>query len=287
MRQKKIETNRQMNKTTVVHCKQAKYDVYIGRPSKWGNPFKIGRDGTREEVIRKYEKWLLTQRELLDSLPELVGKVLGCWCVNNPVGSIRTNKICHGEVLLNALRIRESMHWAYVAGFLDGDGWVTSSANKNCQTRKYTIGFTQHSREEKVMRKIRRFMRYYGIRVSWITRVVGPRCKIKSDAPMINLHIKEQESVIRFLKHTLPYINIKKDIATECYVYTKHRMTKMGRGLQAYKQEKNKLWSEDEVSKLLSLHKKGYNNKAIGIKMFRSPDSISHKLYKLKIRRNS
>jgi hypothetical protein len=38
----------------VVHCKREPYDVYIGRPSKWGNPFQIGRDGTRDEVIAKY-----------------------------------------------------------------------------------------------------------------------------------------------------------------------------------------------------------------------------------------
>ncbi|MFM7243676.1 MAG: DUF4326 domain-containing protein, partial [Planctomycetaceae bacterium] len=31
----------------VVHCKRSAYDVYIGRPSKWGNPFEIGRDGDR------------------------------------------------------------------------------------------------------------------------------------------------------------------------------------------------------------------------------------------------
>ena len=36
----------------VVHCKKSMYDVYIGRPSKWSNPFKIGEDGTREEVIK-------------------------------------------------------------------------------------------------------------------------------------------------------------------------------------------------------------------------------------------
>jgi len=30
------------------------YDVYIGRPSKWGNPFVIGKDGTRKEVVAQY-----------------------------------------------------------------------------------------------------------------------------------------------------------------------------------------------------------------------------------------
>lgn len=76
--------------TKVVHCKRAKHDVYIGRPSKWGNPFAIGKDGTREEVIEKYRGWLQTQPALLAALPELKGKTLGCWC---------SPQACHGDVL--------------------------------------------------------------------------------------------------------------------------------------------------------------------------------------------
>ena len=81
-----------MSKPTnhVVHCKRDRFDVYIGRPSKWGNPFVIGRDGTREEVIAKYEAWLRTQPHLVVALPELRRKVLGCWC---------SPQRCHGEVL--------------------------------------------------------------------------------------------------------------------------------------------------------------------------------------------
>jgi len=66
--------------TTVVHCKRKPYDVYIGRPSVWGSPFVIGVDGTRQEVIEKYEAWLQLHPELLARLPELRGKVLGCFC---------------------------------------------------------------------------------------------------------------------------------------------------------------------------------------------------------------
>jgi hypothetical protein len=33
--------------------------VYIGRPSKWGNPFVIGKDGTRDDVVAKYRAYLL------------------------------------------------------------------------------------------------------------------------------------------------------------------------------------------------------------------------------------
>jgi len=83
----------------VVHFKKHPYDVYIGRPSKWGNPFSH-KDGTlaefkmatREEAIAAYRKWI-TEGEgmhLLDDLHELKGKVLGCWC--KPLA-------CHGDVL--------------------------------------------------------------------------------------------------------------------------------------------------------------------------------------------
>jgi len=68
-----------MADTKVVHCKKEKYDVYIGRPSKWGNPFTIGRDGTRSEVIRKYVKWVIRQSEIISCLGELEEKTLGCW----------------------------------------------------------------------------------------------------------------------------------------------------------------------------------------------------------------
>jgi hypothetical protein len=77
-------------KTKVVHCKKSRYDVYIGRPSKWGNPFVIGRDGNRDEVIEKYRKWILGNKELMGDLNELCGKTLACWCKPHA---------CHGDVL--------------------------------------------------------------------------------------------------------------------------------------------------------------------------------------------
>jgi len=76
--------------TKVVHCKREKYDVYIGRPSKWGNPFSIGKDGTREEVISKYEMYIMSRPDLIQDLPELKDKTLGCWC---------KPKACHGDIL--------------------------------------------------------------------------------------------------------------------------------------------------------------------------------------------
>jgi Domain of unknown function (DUF4326) len=84
----------------VVHCKSGeKYDIYIGRGSRWGNPYSH-REGTaalwvvetREDAIRLYEEWLRAQPELMEAVKkELKNKVLGCWC--SPLA-------CHGDVLL-------------------------------------------------------------------------------------------------------------------------------------------------------------------------------------------
>ncbi len=79
----------------VVHVKKESYDIYIGRPSKWGNPYKIGINGTREEVISKYRVYILSRPNLINQLPELVDKILGCWC--KPLA-------CHGDILLELIR---------------------------------------------------------------------------------------------------------------------------------------------------------------------------------------
>lgn len=80
-------------KTTVVNIRTDDYDIYIGRRNTkyhFGNPFVIGPDGDRDEVIRKYDDWI-NERDFLDLDPErrkfiqvslstLKGKRLGCYC---------------------------------------------------------------------------------------------------------------------------------------------------------------------------------------------------------------
>lgn len=77
-----------------------RFDAYIGRPSKWGNPFThlphLGGPliivESRKEAIEKYEDWIRSKPELIQQAKiELKGKVLGCHCV-----PLR----CHGEILL-------------------------------------------------------------------------------------------------------------------------------------------------------------------------------------------
>ena len=66
-------------------------DVYIGRPSKWGNPFNIGDGQPRHVVIEMHRQWLRTNASLLADIYELKGKNLVCYCA--PLG-------CHGDTLL-------------------------------------------------------------------------------------------------------------------------------------------------------------------------------------------
>lgn len=82
-----------MEPIRVVNKHRDPFDVYIGRGSIWGNPFPLARnhtDADRARVIRQYEKYLLSQPELMARLPELRGRTLGCFCAPRP---------CHGDVL--------------------------------------------------------------------------------------------------------------------------------------------------------------------------------------------
>ncbi|MHB1612095.1 MAG: DUF4326 domain-containing protein, partial [Sulfobacillus sp.] len=84
--------------TSVVHHKKTSCDVYVGRPSIWGNPFTIGRDGSRADVIAAYRHWIMREPKLLARIPELRGKILGCWCAPRP---------CHAEVLAELARLSD------------------------------------------------------------------------------------------------------------------------------------------------------------------------------------
>lgn len=88
-----------MIKTHVINLTSGEpYDVYIGRrnqrygltASPFANPYRIGKDGSRDEVLDKYEAWLMQQPKLLALIPKLAGKTLGCYC---------KPEACHGDIL--------------------------------------------------------------------------------------------------------------------------------------------------------------------------------------------
>lgn len=68
--------------------------VYVGRPTEFGNPFVVGRDGTQGGCVDLYRKWVNDpQRSNLRAQirSQLRGKDLVCWCAPEP---------CHADVLL-------------------------------------------------------------------------------------------------------------------------------------------------------------------------------------------
>lgn len=75
------------------------FDTYIGRGTLWGNPYAIGHDGDRDEVIRKFKydferDFLRGGTEFKEKLNALRGHTLGCHC--KPYA-------CHGDILAHYL----------------------------------------------------------------------------------------------------------------------------------------------------------------------------------------
>jgi len=85
-------------KGKIVHCRRQKYDVYVGRPSNFGNPFEIGKGGTREEVIEKFKIYFMGRlhkdEQFKRAVNKLKGKVLACWCYP---------KDCHARIIIDYL----------------------------------------------------------------------------------------------------------------------------------------------------------------------------------------
>jgi hypothetical protein len=94
-----------------VHFRKYNHDVYIGRPSKWANPFthkdldKTRAEyqvASRKEAIENFEKYLHSSG-LINDIGELRNKVLGCWCCNKPADGSEKTFLCHGQVIAKYL----------------------------------------------------------------------------------------------------------------------------------------------------------------------------------------
>lgn len=91
-----------MTKTRVVNLRREPYDVYIGRPGPFGNPFVLTGEENRAEVLARFKEWFekkvrddTVYRERVEALR---GKTLGCFC---------KPKACHGDVIVAWLEKEE------------------------------------------------------------------------------------------------------------------------------------------------------------------------------------
>jgi hypothetical protein len=72
--------------------------VYVGRPTKWGNPWRVGTGidhaMTARECVEAYSLMIRADRvRVLEAMVELRGKDLSCWCP--------PDQPCHVDVLLD------------------------------------------------------------------------------------------------------------------------------------------------------------------------------------------
>ena len=105
LREKEIPTRIINLKITKVSNKDNgdSYDVYIGRGTLWGNPYQMGKEGTRDEVIAKFSydferRFLKLPEQFDENIEKLRGKTLGCHC--KPAA-------CHGDVIANYLNSQD------------------------------------------------------------------------------------------------------------------------------------------------------------------------------------
>lgn len=99
----------EMGETRVGTVRKDRIDVYVGRGSKWGNPFVRPGAAQRskypvrevEDPIAAYEAHVRASPDLINALPELRGNVLGCFCVRlgAPMPA-RGEERCHAQVLV-------------------------------------------------------------------------------------------------------------------------------------------------------------------------------------------
>lgn len=174
--------------------------------------------------------------------------------------------------------------WAYIAGFLDGDGWITVSDNKNATTQRWTIGFTQSYKKHEFMQILFEFLINNGIKCDIRERIVMG--SIHKETKMINIMITTQEAVSLLSKKLIPFLVMKKTLAIQALAYTKNRLKKRGFGLKNKFQNTNRYWKNEEDIKLNKLNKDGFFNLAIANELNRSVDSVAHRLYRLRIERH-
>jgi len=89
-----------VNKTLTI-----KYDVDIGRPTKWGNRFIVGVDGPRGLCIRMFERSIQNNPVFREEIKkELSGKTLACYCASLKGLGVDDPLVCHGQIYLKTIR---------------------------------------------------------------------------------------------------------------------------------------------------------------------------------------
>jgi hypothetical protein len=185
--------------------------------------------------------------------------------------------------------VKDEYFWIYFAACIDCDGWITTSNHKNKDGKnsdifRYVVGFTQHINNEIGVKWIANQLEVRGIKLTFTYRNSNTPKEIK----MINITIKQRESVVEVFKNIIPFLRFKKEKAKIGLKYTENRIRKYP--LSKYsniilKNKTNVYWRKSEVDILIKMVDEGFNNVAIGVSLNRSYNSVAQKIKRLGISR--
>lgn len=169
--------------------------------------------------------------------------------------------------------------WSYIAGFLDGDGWICKYHLKSGRP-VYVAGMTQVESQKIEMGKIHEFLTLQGVHSAFTSR---KKNNWKSSLKMVNVVVKEQKSLLQFLLKIQKHLLIKRESSNEAIHYLKRRLkTRQLKSCQSQQTKVN--WSKAEHNKLERYVILGMSNIEISHKLNRSTQSVATQISRLKLR---
>jgi len=176
------------------------------------------------------------------------------------------------------------INWAYIAGFIDGDGWITTYKNKYSKPIVGVIGICQKSDKYKKMLNIVNFFDKESIKYCLIKINQKPTKLVSIPIEMIRIIIKERKSILKVCQKLIPFINIKKTQLIKLKNITQNRLIERKNNYNKINliliQSKKKYWTNKEDNIIKNLIKQGRSNIFIAKKLNRSINSVSHRIYR-------
>jgi DNA polymerase I-like protein with 3'-5' exonuclease and polymerase domains len=205
-------------KCQVVNLRREEFDVRIDRTTKWGNPFHIGVDGNRAEVIDKYRRWITHNKKLLACLSELDGKRLGCFCKPED---------CHGDVLAELLAELAHPWWTVCSDYANSDSAVTLPLFKKQRELIKKKGLWRIYQERLKLLPVLGCMESYGVTESEERTNKLKKHYTESSARCHRACVKLSKGGIKTLPKNGASNDLKK-VLFEQFKLTSSRMTKKG-----------------------------------------------------------
>lgn len=173
--------------------------------------------------------------------------------------------------------------WAYIAGCVDCDGWI-SKIGKNGDgsiKRNYgvVVGITQHVNCREGMETIAAFLRSQGLSVIFTDRDSNTH----HHTPMINIVVKANASSLKFLMEIEKYMLFKHKLAKECIIHLLDKQQRLKKVAETISLSgtKRRYWKDTELQEALDLRGKGYNHVAIAEKLGRTSQSVAQKFQRV------